>query len=64
MDQKEDSLVYLWLTGKQKYTLPVYRALMDSSAAAQKLAVDVFSETKDQLHVSVQGYVTKILHGA
>lgn len=53
--------MFFILTGKQKYTLPVYRALMKGSPEAKQLATNVYAETKNQLHVNVQNYVQKIL---
>ncbi|OWF37302.1 aminopeptidase B-like [Mizuhopecten yessoensis] len=60
-DDFENTRHFLHSQGKQKYTLPVYRALMKSCDAAKKLATDVYAETKDQLHVNVQSYVEKIM---
>ena len=48
-------------TGKQKYTLPIYKALMKSSSEMKQFAEKVFDETKMMLHINVRGYVTKIL---
>lgn len=47
--------------GKQKYTLPLYRAMWAGSEAARALAMETFSATAAQLHVNVQNYVKKIL---
>ncbi|NXF09304.1 AMPB Aminopeptidase, partial [Smithornis capensis] len=47
--------------GKQKYTLPLYRAMWGGSEAARALAMETFSATAPQLHVNVQNYVKKIL---
>lgn len=49
------------LQGKQKYTLPLYRAMMGGSAAAQALAQDTFQATSAQLHSNVLNYVQQIL---
>lgn len=49
--------------GKQKYTLPVYRALVKGSENAKQLAREMFAETRDTLHISVRGYVQEILDG-
>ncbi|KAL7985421.1 hypothetical protein Chor_003991 [Crotalus horridus] len=57
-DQVKD---FLHSQGKQKYTLPIYRAMMSGSETAQALAMEVFSSTASQLHVNVQNYVKKIL---
>ncbi|KAK7459421.1 hypothetical protein BaRGS_00039016 [Batillaria attramentaria] len=54
---------FLHCQGKQKYTLPVYRALVKGSENARQFAQQVFAETKDKLHISVQGYVRQILDG-
>lgn len=47
--------------GKQKYTLPVYRALWSGSEETKALATEIFSATSHQLHVNVRNYVKKIL---
>ncbi|XP_041944665.1 aminopeptidase B isoform X2 [Alosa sapidissima] len=52
---------FLSSQGKQKYTLPVYRALWGGSEETRALATDVFSSTAHQLHVNVRNYVKKIL---
>ncbi|XP_077191184.1 aminopeptidase B isoform X1 [Paroedura picta] len=52
---------FLQSQGKQKYTLPIYRAMVSGSETAQNLAVETFSATAPQLHVNVQTYVKKIL---
>ncbi|XP_066479946.1 aminopeptidase B isoform X2 [Tiliqua scincoides] len=52
---------FLHSQGKQKYTLPIYRAMVNGSETAQELAMKVFSATAPQLHVNVQNYVKKIL---
>ncbi|KAK7094915.1 aminopeptidase B-like isoform X1 [Littorina saxatilis] len=58
-----DVKAFLHCQGKQKYTLPVYRALMKGSETAGALANKIFDETKDTLHVNVQNYVEEILKG-
>ncbi|XP_030076849.1 aminopeptidase B [Microcaecilia unicolor] len=52
---------FLHSQGKQKYTLPIYRALYSGSEAAKTLAMETFAETAPRLHVNVQKYVKKIL---
>ncbi|XP_020638031.3 aminopeptidase B [Pogona vitticeps] len=52
---------FLRSQGKQKYTLPIYRAMVNGSETAQALANETFSSTAPQLHVNVQNYVKKIL---
>ncbi|XP_064328407.1 aminopeptidase B isoform X1 [Phalacrocorax carbo] len=52
---------FLHSQGKQKYTLPLYRAMWGGSESAQALAMETFSATAPQLHVNVQNYVKKIL---
>ncbi|XP_078603508.1 aminopeptidase B-like isoform X2 [Branchiostoma floridae x Branchiostoma japonicum] len=52
---------FLESQGKQKYTLPIYRALKAGSPEAQDFAREVFEATKDTLHVNVRNYVQKIL---
>ena len=51
----------LSLQGKQKYTLPLYRAMWGGSESARALAMETFSATAPQLHVNVQNYIKKIL---
>uniref|UniRef100_A0A8C4QKR7 Arginyl aminopeptidase (aminopeptidase B) n=1 Tax=Eptatretus burgeri TaxID=7764 RepID=A0A8C4QKR7_EPTBU len=60
---KNSELRLRWtqIIGKQKYTLPIYRALWASSETARKLALSTFQDTKKQLHINVQNYVSKIL---
>ncbi|XP_074792201.1 aminopeptidase B [Natator depressus] len=52
---------FLHSQGKQKYTLPLYRAMWSGSESARALAVETFSATASKLHVNVQNYVKKIL---
>lgn len=52
---------FLHSQGKQKYTLPIYRAMKNGSEAARALAVETFKTTCSQLHENVQNYVKKIL---
>uniref|UniRef100_A0A8C7QBN2 Arginyl aminopeptidase (aminopeptidase B) n=1 Tax=Oncorhynchus mykiss TaxID=8022 RepID=A0A8C7QBN2_ONCMY len=52
---------FLSCQGKQKYTLPVYRALWNGSEETRALATEIFSATSHQLHVNVRNYVKKIL---
>ncbi|XP_069626712.1 aminopeptidase B isoform X1 [Haliaeetus albicilla] len=52
---------FLHSQGKQKYTLPLYRAMWAGSESAQALAMETFSATAPQLHVNVQNYIKKIL---
>ncbi|XP_010186011.1 PREDICTED: aminopeptidase B, partial [Mesitornis unicolor] len=52
---------FLHSQGKQKYTLPLYRAMWAGSEVARALAMETFSATAPQLHVNVQNYVKKIL---
>ncbi|XP_076454886.1 aminopeptidase B-like isoform X2 [Babylonia areolata] len=56
-----DVSLFLEVQGKQKYTLPVYRALMKGSEGAKRTALQVFADTQDKLHVSVRNYVKEIL---
>lgn len=53
---------FLSSQGKQKYTLPVYRALWSGTEETRALASDIFSSTSHQLHVNVRNYVKKILN--
>uniref|UniRef100_A0A8B9ZD79 Arginyl aminopeptidase n=1 Tax=Buteo japonicus TaxID=224669 RepID=A0A8B9ZD79_9AVES len=52
---------FLHSQGKQKYTLPLYRAMWAGSESARALAMETFSATAPQLHVNVQNYIKKIL---
>ncbi|XP_053313766.1 aminopeptidase B [Spea bombifrons] len=52
---------FLHSQGKQKYTLPLYRAMQAGSEATRALARETFSQTSHQLHFNVQNYVKKIL---
>ncbi|KFV67326.1 Aminopeptidase B, partial [Dryobates pubescens] len=52
---------FLHSQGKQKYTLPLYRAMWGGSEPARALALETFSATASQLHINVQNYVRKIL---
>ena len=49
------------LQGKQKYTLPLYHAMMAGSPAARALAEETFAATTAQLHSNVVRYVQQIL---
>lgn len=50
-----------FLQGKQKYTLPLYHAMMGGSEMARTLAKDTFAATASQLHSNVVNYVQQIL---
>ncbi|XP_072522300.1 aminopeptidase B isoform X1 [Salminus brasiliensis] len=52
---------FLSWQGKQKYTLPVYRALWNGTEETKALATEIFSATSHQLHVNVRNYVKKIM---
>uniref|UniRef100_A0A8C6S0D5 Aminopeptidase B n=1 Tax=Nannospalax galili TaxID=1026970 RepID=A0A8C6S0D5_NANGA len=52
---------FLQSQGKQKYTLPLYHAMMSSSEVARTLAKDIFAATASQLHSNVANYVQQIL---
>ncbi|XP_018422506.1 PREDICTED: aminopeptidase B [Nanorana parkeri] len=52
---------FLHSQGKQKYTLPLYRAMKAGSEAALALAMETFQSTSPQLHHNVRKYVKKIL---
>lgn len=56
-----DFICHLYLQGKQKYTLPLYRSMWSGSESARVLATETFSATAPQLHVNVQNYIKKIL---
>jgi aminopeptidase B len=51
---------FLTSQGKQKYTLPVHRALAQGSNAARMVGLNIFADTKAQLHQLVANYVAKI----
>lgn len=50
-----------FLQGKQKYTLPLYHAMMGGSEVAQTLAKETFKATAPQLHSNVVNYVQQIV---
>uniref|UniRef100_A0A8B9YVZ4 Aminopeptidase B n=1 Tax=Bos mutus grunniens TaxID=30521 RepID=A0A8B9YVZ4_BOSMU len=52
---------FLHSQGKQKYTLPLYHAMMAGSKAAQTLAKETFAATAPQLHSNVAHYVQQIV---
>uniref|UniRef100_I3ME96 Aminopeptidase B n=1 Tax=Ictidomys tridecemlineatus TaxID=43179 RepID=I3ME96_ICTTR len=52
---------FLQSQGKQKYTLPLYHAMMSGSEVAQTLAKETFASTASQLHSNVVNYVQQIL---
>ncbi|MBN3307013.1 AMPB Aminopeptidase, partial [Amia calva] len=52
---------FLSCQGKQKYTLPVYRAMWSGSEETRALAAEIFSATAQQLHCNVRKYVQQIL---
>ncbi|XP_041616100.1 aminopeptidase B isoform X2 [Vulpes lagopus] len=52
---------FLQSQGKQKYTLPLYRAMMGGSREAQALARETFAATAKQLHSNVVNYVQQIV---
>ncbi|XP_077758594.1 aminopeptidase B isoform X2 [Canis aureus] len=52
---------FLQSQGKQKYTLPLYRAMMGGSGEAQALARETFAATAKQLHSNVVNYVQQIV---
>ncbi|XP_027465721.2 aminopeptidase B isoform X1 [Zalophus californianus] len=52
---------FLQSQGKQKYTLPLYHAMMAGSKVAQTLAKETFEATAPQLHSNVVNYVQQIV---
>ncbi|XP_063469331.1 aminopeptidase B isoform X3 [Symphalangus syndactylus] len=52
---------FLHNQGKQKYTLPLYHAMMGGSEVAQTLAKETFASTASQLHSNVVNYVQQIV---
>ncbi|XP_006628411.3 aminopeptidase B [Lepisosteus oculatus] len=52
---------FLSCQGKQKYTLPLYRAMWSGSEKTRALAKEIFSATSEQLHCIVRSYIQKIL---
>ncbi|KAH9488883.1 hypothetical protein Btru_058285 [Bulinus truncatus] len=61
LEYKEDIRSFLHSQGKQKYTLPIYQLMMKGSEDFKNFALEVFLETESSLHVTVRGYVRKIL---
>jgi len=54
---------FLESQGKIRYTVPVYRMLINGSEAAQKLAAETFEATKPALHLSVVGILERVFAG-
>ncbi|XP_043932604.1 aminopeptidase B [Protopterus annectens] len=52
---------FLHSQGKQKYTLPLYRAMWGGNDQTRELARAIFDKTEQQLHSNVQNYVKKIM---
>ncbi|XP_058389779.1 aminopeptidase B isoform X2 [Diceros bicornis minor] len=52
---------FLQSQGKQKYTLPLYHAMMGGSEGARALAKETFAATASQLHSNVVSYVQQIV---
>uniref|UniRef100_A0A673UYI5 Aminopeptidase B n=1 Tax=Suricata suricatta TaxID=37032 RepID=A0A673UYI5_SURSU len=52
---------FLQSQGKQKYTLPLYHAMMGGSEVARSLAKETFTATAPQLHSNVVNYVQQIV---
>ncbi|XP_063966411.1 aminopeptidase B-like [Lytechinus pictus] len=52
---------FLIAQGKQKYTVPIYAALMKGSTRMKDFAAEMAALTKDQLHVNVRKYVEKMV---
>ncbi|XP_075384996.1 aminopeptidase B [Tenrec ecaudatus] len=52
---------FLQSQGKQKYTLPLYHAMVSGSEVARGLAKETFASTASQLHSNVVSYVQQIL---
>ncbi|XP_007939379.1 aminopeptidase B [Orycteropus afer afer] len=52
---------FLQSQGKQKYTLPLYHAMMSGSEVAWALAKETFASTASQLHSNVVNYIQQIL---
>ena len=50
--------------GKQKYTKPLYQHMASGSNEVRAVALEMFNETKENLHETVRGYVTEILQKA
>lgn len=60
-EQAAEDTCLCFLQGKQKYTLPLYHAMVSGSEAARTLAEDTFAATASQLHSNVVNYVQQIL---
>ncbi|KAK3764740.1 hypothetical protein RRG08_042049 [Elysia crispata] len=56
-----DISAFLKSQGKQKYTKPLYQHMVKGSEEVRALAVQVFAETRENLHENVRDYVIKIL---
>eukprot|EP00929_Paragymnodinium_shiwhaense_P067574 TRINITY_DN33992_c0_g1_i1.p1 TRINITY_DN33992_c0_g1~~TRINITY_DN33992_c0_g1_i1.p1 ORF type:complete len:557 (-),score=114.30 TRINITY_DN33992_c0_g1_i1:318-1892(-) len=55
---------FLRVQGKQKYTLPLYRALCRQEGPAREVASKTWAETRDCLHPNVRRAVAKALEEA
>lgn len=60
----ENIRAFLTCQGKQKYTKPLYQHMVKASENVRALAVQVYRETRDNLHKNVRDYVIEILEGA
>ncbi|CAK7310951.1 Aminopeptidase B [Vulpes lagopus] len=60
-DHQEDFWKVKEFLQSQKYTLPLYRAMMGGSREAQALARETFAATAKQLHSNVVNYVQQIV---
>ncbi|XP_065829704.1 aminopeptidase B-like [Oscarella lobularis] len=52
---------FLLSQGKQKYTIPIYRELVNGSAEAKKLALEAYEETKNLIHAQVRERIERLL---
>ena len=53
--------IYVNVIGKQKYTIPIYRELVNGSAEAKKLALEAYEETKNLIHAQVRERIERLL---
>ncbi|GFS23082.1 leukotriene A-4 hydrolase homolog [Elysia marginata] len=60
----KDIRAFLKSQGKQKYTKPLYQHMVKGSEEVRALAVQVYTETRANLHENVRGYIIDILREA
>ncbi|XP_012939329.1 aminopeptidase B [Aplysia californica] len=60
----QDVRSFMKSQGKLKYTKPLYSEMTRGSDAVRHLAVEIFRETRESLHVQVREYVASLLKDA